>query len=441
MASIRKRGDSYTITILCGKDMNGKWIRKYFTFKPDPNLTPKKQEKEAYKYAEELEEKLNKGYSLEGEKTTFKEFSEIWFDNIARPHFEKSTLAKYRNYLDNKINPHIGAVVLTKIRPHTIEKLYKSLIEEGYTRNGKRHDYQYRTLKRIQDILNSIFKYAQRLEIIERNPCDIIKTPRVGNTDEKVKFLTADQVDILLTALDKEYKFVFREHDRVDDTGKPYHVKDYTETFRLPLQFITFYYVALYGGLRRGENISLTWEDIDFEKKTISINKATAKSTGGQYLKAPKTKMSNRVIFVPDEVIRLLKKLKLEQNTYRMSIGDQWQETFDENGKPLHFVYTQANGKQMFIDTPGSRFTKLIADYNKTVEKEEDKLPNVTLHALRHTMATLLIGEGVEISTVSGRLGHADITTTLDIYTHYLQEHDKTASNTLTKFMKKRETI
>ena len=100
-------------------------------------------------------------------------------------------------------------------------------------------------------------------------------------------------------------------------------------------------------------------------------------------------------------------------------------------------MYTQADGQQMYIDTPSQRFTKLIKDYNKTVEREEDKLPQISLHGLRHTMATVLIAEGMEISTVSGRLGHADISTTLDIYTHFLKERDKTASKTLEKYLQK----
>ena len=89
--------------------------------------------------------------------------------------------------------------------------------------------------------------------------------------------------------------------------------------------------------------------------------------------------------------------------------------------------------KVSYLDTPSQRFTKLIEDYNKTVEKEEDKLPLISLHGLRHTMATLLIAERTEISTVSGRLGHADISTTLDVYTHFLKERDTAAAATLEK--------
>ena len=87
---------------------------------------------------------------------------------------------------------------------------------------------------------------------------------------------------------------------------------------------------------------------------------------------------------VPVFVMAILKKHKIEQAKYKLSIGDQWIETLDEEGKPLNFVYTQENGKQMYIDTPSKRFVKLIEDYNKLVDTDEEKLPRITLHGLRH---------------------------------------------------------
>ena len=441
MASITQKGNTYQITVSNGFDVNGKRIKVKTTFKPDPSLTPAKQRKAAEKFALEFEEKIKSGVSMDGDRIDFKTFAEKWMSDVAEKRLEKTTFSTNESYLKNKIYPLIGHLKLNKIKPHTIVEFYNTLIDKGYERNGKHYNYQYKTLKRIQDVLNGVFKAAVQWEIIERNPCDVVKPPHIGNNDDKVKFLTERQVSILLNALEKEYQAVFREHDRVDDTGKPYHVNQYTESYHLPLQFVTFYYVALFGGLRRGENISLTWDDIDFSSNTISINKATAKVTGGQYLKAPKTKNSYREVVVPTQVMRLLKRLKIEQSTYKFSIGENWIETLDENGKPLNFVYTQVNGLQMHVDTPSKRFSKLIKDYNKTVENEDDKLPNISLHGLRHTMATLLIGSGMEISTVSGRLGHADITTTLDIYTHFLKEHDKVASDTLEKFAQKKDII
>ncbi len=437
MASVQKKGEKYYITVSNGFDRNGKRIRYKTIYTPDPDLTPAKQKKALERFIIEFEDKIENGTSMDGDKLTFREFAEIWLHDVIKKNIEEATYVNYERYLNTKINPYIGEIKLSKIRPHTIVKLYDSLIAEGYIRNGKRCEYQYITLKRVQDVLNGIFKTAVQWEIMARNPCDVVKTPKVGKGKEKIKYLDERQIRLFLGALDQEYKAVFRAHDRIDDTGKQYHVDSYTMTYKLPLQYIVFFYVALFGGLRRGENIALTWEDIDFESNTISINKATGKGVHGQYMKETKTKNSVRTINVPSEVMRLLKKLKLEQNKQRLVMGEEWVETLDENGKPYHFIYTQADGRQMYIDTPSQRFTKLIKDYNKTVENEEDKLPQISLHGLRHTMATLLIADGTEISTVSGRLGHADISTTLDIYTHFLKERDKTASKTLEKYLQK----
>lgn len=443
MATIEKRGNSYRITVYNKKDAQGKTVRITKTYKPDPTLTPRQQEKAVKRFADELEEKIKNGYSLEGDKLTLSEFSERWLDNVIRPTLERPTITNYENYLKTKINPYIGHIKLNQIRPHTIEGLYKTVQSEGYIRQGERREYSYKTLKRIQDILNGIFKYAMQLEIIDKNPCDAIKTPRINNTEtkSKIKCFSIEDVERFLRALEMDYPAKFKAHDRVDDTGKPYHVREYTETFRLPLQLVAFYYVALFTGIRREENITLTWNDVDFINNTLSITKATAKCTGGQYIKKTKTKNSNRVVGVPAFVMAILKKHKIEQAKYKLSIGDQWIETLDEEGKPLNFVYTQENGKQMYIDTPSKRFVKLIEDYNKLVDTDEEKLPRITLHGLRHTHATLLIANNAEINSVSGRLGHADITTTLDVYTHYLRERDKVPTEIMEQYIPKTSKI
>jgi integrase len=112
-----------------------------------------------------------------------------------------------------------------------------------------------------------------------------------------------------------------------------------------------------------------------------------------------------------------------EQLEYRMNIGSAW-----EDGNHL---FTQWNGRQMYPSTPYGMFKKIIRWHNESVTKEEYKLPEIPLHGLRHTSATLLISQNVDIRTVSGRLGHAQTSTTTDIYSHFLQKADEAASNTL----------
>ena len=123
-------------------------------------------------------------------------------------------------------------------------------------------------------------------------------------------------------------------------------------------------------------------------------------------------------------LLELLKSYKLEQNKYRLSIGSQW---IGEN-----FLFIQWNGKQMDLSTPYHTFKKIIKNYNKTVTEESSKkLPDIPLHGLRHTSATLLISQNIDVRTVSSRLGHAQTSTTMNIYAHSLKKMDEVAADTL----------
>ena len=113
-----------------------------------------------------------------------------------------------------------------------------------------------------------------------------------------------------------------------------------------------------------------------------------------------------------------------------MAIGSQW---IGEN-----HIFIQWNGKQMHPDTPYKTFKRIIKRYNETVKNESDKLPDIPLHGLRHTSATLLISQNVDVRTVSGRLGHAQTSTTMDIYSHALKEMDEKAADALDQLLNKK---
>lgn len=204
----------------------------------------------------------------------------------------------------------------------------------------------------------------------------------------------------------------------------------YEESRSLPKQFKVFFYIAIFGGLRRGEIVALTWDDINFEDSSVNISKSTSYVDKQIITKEPKTLTSIREIKLPGFVMQLLKEWKLEQNKYRLSLGDQWIGT--------NHIFTQWNGKQMYPSTPTLTFKKVINQYNKSITKEKDKLPLIPLHGLRHTSATLLIAENMDVKTVSSRLGHAQTSTTMDIYAHALKQMDEKAANALEDIFKKK---
>ncbi|MCD7746333.1 MAG: site-specific integrase [Lachnospiraceae bacterium] len=175
--------------------------------------------------------------------------------------------------------------------------------------------------------------------------------------------------------------------------------------------------------------MALTWDDIDFEKHTVRICKTAARTKKGTIIETPKSFAGFRTITVTEEALWVLLKHKIEQQKYRLSVGSYWQ---GEN-----YVFTQDNGKQMDISTPNKVFQKTIRRYNETPDGQIDPLPVITLHGLRHTSATILIAEGVDPKTVQNRLGHSEISTTMDIYSHALKKQDEAAAAALARGIKK----
>lgn len=156
-------------------------------------------------------------------------------------------------------------------------------------------------------------------------------------------------------------------------------------------------------------------------------------------IKATKTVNSNRIIPIPKTEIDLLSRWKTEQKNFMLTVGSKWEgyrgKEFDKNN-----VFIQMNvnyGKTMNVSTPYRKFVDFINYYNQTIEKEENKLPVIPLHGLRHTCATLNIALGTDIKTVQAILGHANIQTTLNTYTHALEEKKREASNALDVLLNK----
>ncbi|WP_066714965.1 tyrosine-type recombinase/integrase [Clostridium sp. Marseille-P299] len=430
MASIRKRGNSYQITVSNGRDSSGRQILETTTFTPDHNLTERQQKKALDTFVFEFEQKVKSGKLLKGEKLTLSEFTDQWLKEYAKINLTQNSFKSYSDNLKLRIIPALGHIKLSNLNPMHLQSYYNNLLEDGIRLDGKPGGYSAATIKKDHVILSSILHTAVQWQLIENNPCDRVSPPKVTRTAENIKFFTLEQTQLFLNALDMNYSFTYQEHDRIDDTGKKYHVSSYEETKRIPKQFKVFFYIAIFGGLRRGEIVALTWEDINFDECSVNISKSSSYVNKQIITKEPKTLTSIRTIKLPGFVIQLLKEWKLEQNKYRLSLGDQWVGS--------NHIFTQWNGKQMYPSTPTQTFKKIINKYNKTVTDEKDKLPLIPLHGLRHTSATLLIAENVDVKTVSTRLGHAQTSTTMDIYAHALKQLDEKAASALEDAFKKK---
>lgn len=429
MANIRERNGAYRIDVYIGEDRNGKKLFERTTFHPT-QTSPTKIKKEVESFAVEFEKRVKEGRYLKGDKLTFSEVMDFWKEDQSFKDLTLSVQEGYVRTLERIALPEFGNLPIAKITPLHVQTVYNRMEKDGKAP---------KTIKRANTAINAVMSYAYRMEIIENNPCARVRLPKLQHSEE-LRYFTLDQSQTFLNALTRDYKVHFKGHSRtLQKTGETYYVPDYCETHSIPLQWQVYFTIALYSGFRRGEMIALTWKDIDFDSHTISVTKSIAKTTGkGQIVKDTKTKAGKRTIKLPSVCFDLLRKWKVEQKNFSLTMGTQWKghrgRDFDLN--PI-FIQTETNcGCRMDVDTPTGKFRSILTMYNDSVENEEDKLPLIRLHDLRHTSATLLLAEGVDIETVSHRLGHAHASITLDVYGHALKSMDETASDRLEELFK-----
>lgn len=429
MASIkeikRKSGSRFQVTVTLGRDQNNKKICKYAIFIPTtPESSPKKRKKEIEDFARDFERKVLSGDIVENDKITFLKFTEdVWKPNYAKLKLSEHCQEDYYRQLEKIIYPEIGHIKLSTIKAVHINKLLRSLESKGLKTS---------TVKRYLAVISSVFHLAYKLDYVKENPCS--RCDVASSTEGyEPQCLDIEQTAKFLKALNLEYHYTQKAHYITDCHGEKKYIPEHQEPFKISNQLVTFFNLAIFSGCRRGELIALKWCDIDFEEQTITIKKAATKTKAhGQITKTPKTKSSNRVLTIPDSCVELLKKLKAEQHKKAMALGaDIWKgyfgAEFDDN-----FVFTQDNGLMMNVDTPTHSIKDIIGYYNREyAETETDKLPNIRLHDLRHTNATILLSQNQDIESVSKRLGHHKTSVTLDIYGHALKSKDKVAADTL----------
>lgn len=427
MAGIVERNGSFRITVYNGFDENGRRKRVTTTFTPEPSLTPRKKQKAAEEFARKFEEKVLSGESVSADRTTLQEFVDRWLDEYAPQNLQLGTIEDYRDELESKILPVLGQKKLSEIKPVILNSMFVAMAKDGARKDGRRGGYSKNTIKKTQDVLSSVLRTAVDWEIMEKNPMEKVRLTG-DDPGDKIEFFTPDQAATFLNYIEQPYKIKTKGHKRIDDTGKEYTVGEYESERELPEQIKVLFNLAIYGGLRKGELLALEWQDIDFENSTVSITKSTAVVHGEQVIKEPKTKNSKRVVSLPNWLIQRIRMLKVERTKYRLSVGDYWQGA--------DWLFIQDNGRQMSYYTPYAAFRDTIVRHNKD-KKPSQKLPLISFHGLRHTSATLLIAGKQDAKTVAARLGHAQTSTTMNIYVHALKEADKAAADAIEGVLKK----
>lgn len=371
MATIQKRGDSYSIRVSCGYDSKGKQVIQSMTWKPEPKMTQKQIEKELNRQAVMFEEACNHGYQSKAVK--FEVFAEEWFEEYAKPNLRNTTYERMLQ-LRKRVYAAIGHMRMDKITPRQTQAFVNSLSKDGANeRTGK--PLAPKTIRHNLSFVSDVFAYAVKMGVVSDNPCAKVTLPKAEQKEKQI--YTPEQVQKFLTLLNNE-----------------------------PLKYRTFFNLMIYSGFRRGEMLGLEWKDVDFENNIISVRRTsnyTAKK--GVYTDTTKTRKSQRTLKFPQEIMDMLKEYKAEQDEQALKCGDKWVET--------DRLYTKWNGEPMQNGTPYFWLGEFC---------EKHDLPFYGLHSFRHLFASLLVNQGVDIVTVSGALGHSTVSTTSNIYCHMLEE-------------------
>lgn len=365
--SLHQRKDGRWVGVLDLGWADGKRQRRYFYGKSQP---------EAAKALREAQTAVDTGGVLPDKQSTVATYLDWWAsdDGPLTGSVKASTADDYRAVIARYILPTLAKKKLGTLSGAEVQSMMAALTRRGLSA---------RTQKYARAVLRRSLADALRLRLVAHNACDGVRAPRIGEarTDDA---LTVDEAKRLLTAA--------RGH-------------------RLEA-FVT---VAMTVGLRRGEALALTWDDVDFDAGTIRVGGTVKRKAGvGLYVDTTKTSASNRTAEMPATTAGALGQHKVRQAKDRLKAGDKWRDG--------NYVFTHPLGG--LLDP-----SNLTQNYHRI--SEAAGLGKRRLHGLRHTAAALMLAQGVPLEVVSKALGHAGYAITADIYGHIGQEAQRKAADAM----------
>ncbi len=343
-------------------------------------------EREAYTALIRLEVELaENGLPKKERKMTFTEIYQVWFENYKKT-VKESTWSNTQRYFKNQILPDFGDKFINKIDVIYCQKTINKWSEDEPNR-----------YKRFKNLATNVFQYAVSIGYIHSNPMTKIVVPRtiqtVQSNDEKFQFYNKNELSSFLSA-----------------------AKD-----SLDLKEYLFFWILAYTGLRKGEALVLNWHDINFTQKTLTVSKTLSRGEKNKLLiNTPKTKSSYRKISLDDTTISLLKTWKTTQKKDYFKLG----------------INTLNKEQLIFPNDRNELYDPTITKtWLKRIYKHDSTLPKIGAHGLRHTHASLLFEAGASLKDVQDRLGHADIQTTANIYTHVTDKKKEETGNKFANYM------
>lgn len=401
MANIQERRDksgkliSYSIRVFRGRDAEGKQLKPYTaTFEVQPTWTEKSARKKAEAFAATFEKECKEGTRTDT-RTTFQEYCEYAIGLKEQRGTKHSTIVRYKE-LTSRIYPAIGHIKLKDLRADHLNDLYTQLGKPGQNkRTGI--GLSPKTILEHHRLISTVLEQALKEGLVAFNVAGRATLPKTEK--KEVNYFQPEQIAAIRDCMDRE---VGKEPSRI--------------------KWKTILHLFLITGARRGEILGLKWDRVDFEKNRIFIcNNILYSPDRGIYEDTPKTSTSIRYITLPADTMHLLRQYKVWQTADRLRKGEYYQYR--------GFVFAQDNGNPMHPDSVTDWMNKF---------SNRNGLPHINPHAFRHTMASMLYFNGVDSVSISKRLGHAQVSTTANIYAHVMEEADQRNADILTEvFLKK----
>ena len=398
MANLRPRYDKdgkligYTVRVSMGRDDTGKQ-RKCASAKFDiePSWSEKYALKKAQQFAVKFEEECQTNAYLTADKPSFKEYSDYVIKLKETRGRKNKTIAFYRGKEVLAVKK-LGKKKIQDITTRDINRFYTELLGNHVSAKGKKLSIE--TVKGYHRYLSMVFEQAVKEELIPLAPtahAELPSSPR----HKTPNYYQLDEIKAIQDALADE---------------EP--------------QWQMFVHLLIVTGARRGELVGLKWEDIDFDNCRIHIARSVLYTPGyGTYISTPKSETSIRWITIPQSIAQELQEYK----AYKNEQIKQW-PSYVEQG----FIFSNKTGLYIHPDSAGTWLQRFEVRKNLPI--------HLNCHAFRHTQASILFYGGMDAVSISHRLGHAQPSTTSDIYGHLISQADDKACRTLEKALGQPET-
>ncbi|EAG3294128.1 site-specific integrase [Listeria monocytogenes] len=384
MASYVNLGNNkYELRVSKGYDARGKQIRKTknVTVKTVKALKLELSNFEAYVYSSDY---------TEIKDMRFVDFVEKWRINYAKRELKGNTIDKYNLFLENWIIPYFERKKISKITTMQLLDYFHEVQKKGVSPSA---------LEGHHRVIRSLFKYATLWGITETDVSLSVKKPTYKVPEKNI--YNRREIEVLI--------------DRIKILQKYQQV---------------MIKLALYCGLRRGEVIGLTTKDMNYNKNTINVYRAVIKSAS-EGIKLDETKNKRkRIVPAPAGLMEEIKELAKEKKKNKDKLGLLWKGTKDLDGKTVILIFSHDDGTPF---TPAS-VTRM---FNRFLEKEENNdLTKISFHDLRHSAASFLLEQGINVKVIQNILGHSDIKVTLNTYAHITEDGYSEAAKTFDNFYK-----